>query len=143
MAQIVGVFRIGRDAEVRFTKDGDAVASLSLVFNHGKKEADGNKPSQWVDASLWGKRAEAMAPYLLKGSMIYAVIGDPHIETYQGKNGEGHKLVGKVIEIEFAGSRNDGAAQNSTTTSAPQRQQPSLRGGVASGFDDMGNDIPF
>ena len=141
MAQIVGVFRIGRDAEVRFTQNGEPVASLSLVFNYGKKEADGNKPSQWIDASLWGKRAEAMAPYLLKGSMIYATISDPHIETYQGKNGEGHKLVGKVLDIEFAGSKQDTEpAQHRASRQAMDSQRPT---GGASGFDDMDSDIPF
>lgn len=138
MAQIVGVFRIGRDAEVRFTQGGEPVASLSLVFNYGKKGADGNKPSQWIDASLWGKRAEAMAPYLLKGAMIYAVISDPHIETFQGKNGEGHKLVGKVMEIEFAGSKQDAEpAQHRASRQAMDSQRPTGR------FDDMSDDVPF
>ena len=138
MAQIVGVFRIGRDAEVRFTQGGEPVASLSLVFNYGKKGADGNKPSQWIDASLWGKRAEAMAPHLLKGSMIYAVISDPHIETFQSKNGEGHKLVGKVMEIEFAGSKQDAEpAQHRASRQAMDSQRPTGR------FDDMSDDVPF
>lgn len=147
MAQIIGVFRIGRDAEVRYTQGNNAVASLSLAFNYGQKGQDGNKPSQWIDASLWGKRAEAMAPYLKKGGLIYCVISDPHIESYQGKNGEGHKLVGTVSEIEFAGGR--GAGGESSQNSAGSRPASIGGGGSAPAkkpapsFDDLDDDIPF
>jgi len=140
MAQITGVFRIGRDAEVRHTPRGDVVAQLSLAFNYGKKGDDNKRPSQWIDASIWGKRAESLAPYLLKGSQIYAVLSDPHIQTYEGKNGQGHKLAATVLEIELiAGQREQGQA--------PARQErPAARPAPApasSGFDDMDDDIPF
>ena len=65
-----GLARIGRDAEIRHTAGGDAVASLSLAFTYGRKGEDGKRPTQWVDASLWGKRAEALAQYLTKGSLV-------------------------------------------------------------------------
>ena len=56
-----GLARIGRDVELRTTQSGETVAGLSLAFSFGKKGADGKRPTQWVDASLWGKRAEALA----------------------------------------------------------------------------------
>ena len=140
MAQIIGIFRIGKDAEIRYIPSGDAVCNLSLAFNYGKKEHDG-KPTQWIDAALFGKRAEAMAPYLLKGGMIYAVISDPHIETYEGKNGPGSKLVGKVIEIEFAGSKSHDAPAKPSAPSRPAA--PAKPAGGGTGFDDMDDDIPF
>ena len=146
MAQMVGVFRIGRDAEVRFTQGGDPVASLSLAFNYGKKQEDGKRPSQWIDASLWGKRAEAMAPYLKKGGMVYCVISDPHIETFQGKNGEGVKLAGSIMEIEFAGGKQDGGGRQEQSAPAPQQSRPAQQsrgGGGGSSFEDMDSDIPF
>lgn len=142
---LAGVARIGNDVIVRFTPNGDAVANLSLAFNYGQKGQDGNKPSQWIDASLWGKRAEAMAPYLLKGVLVSVVLSDPHIETFQSKKGEGYKLVAKVLEIEFAGGgkRDDGGkrAESATHTSsirAMDAQRP-----IGNSFDEMENDIPF
>lgn len=141
MAQITGVFRIGKDAEVRFTPRGDAVAQLSLAYNYGKKGDDNKRPSQWIDASIWGKRAESLAPYLLKGSQIYAVLSDPHIQTYEGKNGQGHKLAANVLEIELiAGQREQGQA--------PARQErPAARPAPAPSnpgdFSDMDSDVPF
>jgi len=62
MSKMFGLARIGRDAEIRFTPGGEAVAGLSLAFTYRVK---GEKCTQWVDGSLWGKRAEALAPYLI------------------------------------------------------------------------------
>jgi single-strand DNA-binding protein len=140
MAQITGVFRIGRDAEVRHTPRGDAVAQLSLAYNYGKKGDDGKRPSQWIDASIWGKRAESLAPYLLKGSQIYAVLSDPHIQTYEGKNGQGHKLAATVLEIELIAGQRDQAQP------AQRQERPAARPAPAqdaNGFDDMDSDVPF
>lgn len=148
MAQIIGAFRLGRDAELRTTPKGESVANLALAFNYGNKQEDGNRPSQWIEAALWGKRAEALEQYLVKGGQIYAVLADPHIETYEGKNGTGTKLVAKVLEIELIGSRQSGGSEQRQSAAprqpAPQRQAAAPRqSSGGSGFDDMDSDIPF
>ena len=58
---LTGLCRVGRDAELRCMPDGTAVANVSLAFNHGKKGQDGNRPSQWIDAAIFGKRASPQA----------------------------------------------------------------------------------
>jgi single-strand DNA-binding protein len=138
MAQLSGLFRIGRDAEVRVTSSGDSVVSLSLAFNYYDKNAEKNKGSQWIEAALFGKRAESIAPYLIKGGLIYATINDPHIETYEGKNGTGHKLVGKIGEIELAGGKPDGqrTEQKPANSASKPEHQPQNKS-----FDE--DDIPF
>lgn len=129
------LFRVGNDPQVRFTQGGDAVMSLSLAYNYGRK-VDGKKPSQWIDASMWGKQAEALQPHLGKGMKVVCTIDDLHIEEYEGKNGKGHKLVGKIVGFDFAdGKQSEGGNQ-------PARQ-PAKPAGGASGFDDMDDDIPF
>lgn len=155
MAHIAGSFRIGRDVELRFTQTGEPVANLALAFNYGQRNQDGHRPSQWVEASLWGKRAEALADYLVKGAQVYAVLSDPHVEQYEGKNGSGVKLVARVLDIELTSSKQQGAAQEQTRQQAPQqapqqrqsalarqpqRQAPAPSG---SGFDDFEDSIPF
>ena len=147
MAQIIGTFRLGRDAELRYTSGSEPVANLALAFNYGQKGQDGSRPSQWVEASIWGKRAEALAQYLTKGSQIYAVLDGPHIETYEGRNGQGVKLVARVMEIELIGGRPAGQAQAQAPTNA---QRPANTGRApmpaqqrSSGFDDMDDDVPF
>lgn len=141
MAQITGLFRIGRDAEVRFTASNEAVASLSLAFDYGQKGQDGKRPSQWIEASLWGKRAESLAQYLVKGWRIYATINDPHIETFEKRDGSGQgvKLTGKIGEIELAGGKSEGGERQQSSAPAPQRNaQPK----PAQDFDDD-DGIPF
>jgi single-strand DNA-binding protein len=102
---LTGYARLGKDAEVRYMQDGTPVANLALAFNYGKKDEQGNRPSQWVDGALWGARAEALGQYLVKGQGLDVTIEDVHIETYQKNDGtSGSKLVGRVAIIGFAGS---------------------------------------
>lgn len=141
MANITGIFRIGRDAVLRYTPSNEPVISLALAYNYGKKS---DNLTQWIDASLWGKRAEALAQYLLKGQQIYAVIDDPHIQTYQRRDGggEGFKMVGRISSIDFAGSRPESTQQPQAAPQPPvQRPTPPAR--PAASLADMDDDIPF
>lgn len=124
----IGMARLGKDAEVRFLPDGQAVANLSLAVSYGKAQ-DGKRPTQWIDASLWGKQAETLAQYLTKGSVHCFALSDVHIETYQGQNGEGHKLVARVDSVEL-GPRTD-APQGQQAPQQPARQQAPARNGYA------------
>jgi len=148
MPKMFGLARIGRDVEIRHLSNGDAVCNISLAFSYGKKGADGYRPTQWVDASLFGKRAEALAPYLLKKGVISVTLDEVHIETYQGQNGEGHKLVGKVIDIELTGNGGQASAPTQNAP-APQQQrqqapqQSQQRGAPQPDFSDMDDEIPF
>ena len=168
--QMIGLARLGRDAEIRFTNDGEPVASLSLAFEHGRKGQDGRRPTQWVEATLWGKRAESLAPYLLKGGAVVVTLDDPHVEEFQKRDGStGTKLVGKVTALELAGkpaqaeeappARPAPAPRAAAPRPAPRAPAPApaARNGYAdaksgraapppstgTGFDDMTDDIPL
>lgn len=120
MANLSGVFRVGRDAEIRKTSSGEDVCNLSLAYNHGRKGEDGNRPTQWLDASLWGKRASTLAQYLVKGQLIYAVINDPHIEEFKKKDGgAGMKMAGSVGEIELISG---GTKKSGDSKPAPEKE---------------------
>jgi single-strand DNA-binding protein len=139
MAQLSGLFRLGDNAELRYTPNGDAVVSLSLAYNYGRKGEDGKAPTQWINASLWGKRAEATAPHLLKGGQIYAEVSDIHIKTYAKKDGgEGFRLVGRIAELEFAGGR---PAESDRSPPADNRSHAQNK--PAPSFDDFDDSIPF
>lgn len=136
-----GLARIGRDAEVRFTTGGEAVASLSLAFSYGKKDqTTGKRPTQWVDAALWGKRAEALAPYLTKGSQVVAYLDEVHIETFTKSDGtQSTKLAARVTDIELIASGEPAAPRQQ-----PPAQRPApAKASTGSGFDDMDDDVPF
>lgn len=144
MAQMFLLGRLGRNVELRFTQNGDAVAELALAYNYGRKGQDGKQPSQWVKASLWGKRAESLAPHLSKGQQLAVTIDDPHIETYDKRDGgQGFNLVGRVSNIEFAGPPPQGQQQ-----AAPQRQQqpqrpPQSQPQQSASEADWDSEIPF
>lgn len=145
MCKLIGLARLGDDARLRQAGSGDSVANLSLAFNYGKKDAHGKQPTTWVDASLWGKRADSLAQYLVKGQQVFVVMSDVHIETYEGKNGQGHKLVARIDDIQFAGSRQDGQSQSQQrpaeqARSTQQQRQPAQQ---AAQLDDFEGDIPF
>ena len=135
-----GLARLGRDAEIRTTGNGEQVATLALAFSYGRKGSDGNRPTQWVDAALWGKRAEALAPYLTKGGLVSVSLEDVHIETFEGKNGPGHKLAARVVDVELASPKQPSAAPAPRQAPAP-RPAPAPAGGH--GFEEMDSDIPF
>lgn len=131
-----GLARIGKDAEVRFTPGGTAVANVSLAFTYGKKGEDGKRPTQWVDASIWGQRAEPMAPYLLKGKQIVAYLEDVHLQTYtKGDGTTNTKMVARLADLEFVSDNSDHKLTQKQQ-SAPQSKPQS------SGFEDF-EDIDF
>lgn len=153
MPQLTDIGRIGRDAELRYTtgQNPTAVVALTLACDYGRKGQDGKKPTQWVEAVIFGKQTEAMEPYLVRGQLMHFTIDDAHIEEFKRGDGTpGYKLTGKVIAIKFAGSPPQGVQQNQqnqqprqqqrTQQQAPQQSQQGTNGPDYDSFDD---DIPF
>jgi len=122
----IGLARLGKTAELRYLPSGEAVANLALAVNYGKRGEDGNRPTQWIEASMWGKAAETLAEFMVKGSLHCFTLSDIHIETYQTREGgTGHKLVARVDSVEL-GPRMDApdGQQPAQRQPAPQRQAP-------------------
>lgn len=128
--------RLGRNPELRLLADGTPVMNLALAYNYGKKGDDGKKPTQWIEAGLFGKQASSVHPYLHKGDQVEVSIGDLHIETYEGKNGTGHKLSGRVVAFAFVGGNTQEPAPKKPTPAPPVQPTP------GAGFDNF-EDIPF
>ena len=148
---------LGRDTEVRFTQSGKPVATLACAYSIGYGD---NKKAQWIEAALWGDKAEKLAQYLTKGTKILLTADDVELEQYQKNDGStGAKLRCRVIDIEFAGSKQDSqqqqqpaqqqkpqqnayAQQKGQARPQPQQQQ---QGGYGANTDDgwSDSDIPF
>lgn len=132
--------RLGRDAELKFLPSGEAVANLSLAFNYGKAGADGNRPTQWIDGSLWGKRAESLTQYLVKGSVHCFTLNDVHIETYKKNDGsEGFKLSGMIADVELGPRTGERQAPQPVGGARPLPQDTRK----TPNFSNMDDDIPF
>ena len=143
MATLTGLFTLGRDAETRVTGSGTTVVQLAVAYNYGRKGDDGKKPSQWVRASMFGKQAEALIPYLTKGKQVSLVIRDLHIATFQKQDGStGTSLEGVADFDDFVRV----PKQDSAPAPAPRQSgRPAAAPAPAhgGGFDDMDDDIPF
>jgi len=68
MQKIECIGRLTKDAELRYTTDGSAVATMSLAVDDGYGDS---KKTLWIRASLWGKRAEGLSTYLVKGQQVW------------------------------------------------------------------------
>jgi single-strand DNA-binding protein len=128
--QLIGLCRLGRDAEARTVGD-NTVANLSLAFDYYDPKAEKKRSTTWIDGALWGKQATSLEQYLLKGTQVCVTVDDLHMEEYQGRNGSGTKLVGRVTQIKLAGGRQDGASAPAAAPAA---------GGWAADDD---SDVPF
>ena len=140
--QLIGLARLGRDAEARTVGD-NVVANLSLAFDYYDPKAERKRSTTWIDAALWGKQAASLEQYLLKGRQVCVTVDDLHIEQYEGRNGTGHKLVGRVTSIKLAGG-GDGGQQGAAPAQAPrQSAAPAGRAASAPPAHDLDDDIPF
>jgi single-strand DNA-binding protein len=90
------VGNLGRDAEIRFTAGGSAVANFSLATTDKWTDKDGQKQerTEWHRVVLWGKTAEALQEYLTKGKQIYV---EGRLQTREWTNKEQQKV--KTTEI--------------------------------------------
>lgn len=66
------VGNLGKDAEVRQAA-GSSVANFSVATTETWKDKNGarQEDTQWHNIVLWGKSADALAPYLTKGKQVY------------------------------------------------------------------------
>lgn len=155
--------RIGRNAELRQTGNGTAVAGFPVAVDVGYGN---NKQTLWLDASIWGKRAESgLIQYLVKGQQVW-VAGEIGTREFQKRDGApGFAVTLKVQEISLAGSPQGqqapqqpqgGYQQQGYGGQAPQgappqhapAQQPPAQGGQGNnyGAPNPGNfddEIPF
>ena len=108
-----------RDAELRNTPNGNSCLQFTVAVNERRKTESGEwvDAPQFVDCTMWGKRAQAVAKYMRKGCKV-AVQGKLHYHSWDDANTgkKRSKLDVTAQEIEFM-SR-DGQVQ-----SQPQPQQ--------------------
>ena len=98
----IGIARIGNEPVVRFTPAGKPALQLSLAYQYGRKNDQGEYPTQWVDATMWGERTEKLAPRLKKGDRIYVELRDIHMDSFTRRDGSpGSNIKATIEKIEF------------------------------------------
>ena len=88
--RVILVGNLGRDAEVRHTANGQAVATLNLATTENWKDKEGQRQekTEWHRVVVWGKPAESLQEYLTKGKQIYV---EGKLQTRQWDDKDGNK----------------------------------------------------
>jgi single-strand DNA-binding protein len=71
--KVILVGNVGRDAEVRYTQSGTAVAGFSLATSESFNDRDGQRQerTEWHNCVVWGRQAEIAGQYVKKGRQLY------------------------------------------------------------------------
>lgn len=131
--KVMLIGNLGKDPEIRYGKDGSAIASFTIATSESwKDKTTGEKKerTEWHNLSAFGKVAEIVGQYLKKGSTVY-VEGRITTEKWQDKEGK-DRYTTKIIvnEMKMLGGKKDATTSNGAT--APEASTPA--------FDDH---IPF
>jgi single-strand DNA-binding protein len=88
--KVILVGNLGRDAELRYTPGGAAVATLNLATTEvwNDKQNQRQEKTEWHRVVLWGKQAESLQEYLTKGKQIYV---EGRLQTRQWDDKDGNK----------------------------------------------------
>jgi single-strand DNA-binding protein len=88
--KVILIGNLGRDAELRHTPGGQAVASLNLATTEQWNDKDGQRQekTEWHRIVLWGRQAETLQQYLVKGKQIYV---EGRLQTRQWDDKDGNK----------------------------------------------------
>jgi single-strand DNA-binding protein len=148
--------RLTRDAELKYTANGQAVCKFSIAVNRRRKNGD-----QWVDEPnffdvvVWGRQGESLNQYLVKGKQI-GVDGELRQDRWEqdGQNRSKVEIVADNIQllggnpsgggVSGAGNSNGSAYGGSSSgggaSGSPQDSGTAPPSGGDDGFTD---DIPF
>ncbi len=124
--QVIG--HLGKDAVVN-NVNGKTVINFAVAHTEKFKDAQGNPKDKtvWVDCAYWTDRT-AVAPYLKKGTQVYAE-GNPDLRTYTTQDGkQGASLTLRVLSVQLLGGKsndnNSGENNYQNQSPAPPRQAP-------------------
>ena len=135
---VVLIGRLTRDAELKYTNSGTAICKFSIANNQRRKRDD-----QWVDeahffdVTLWGKQAEAVSQYLVKGKQV-GIEGQLRQSRWEQDGQPRSRVEVNAANLQLLGGGGGQAAQTSPQDSGypGAQQQPYPQ-------DDFEDDIPF
>ena len=143
--KVILVGNLGRDIELRYTPGGAAVGKLRIATTDtwtDKNSGQRQERTEWHSVDLWGRQAETLQEYLLKGRQIYV---EGNLRTRQWEDRDGNKRYSTEVRAErvvLLGGRGSGAGGGaSADREAPPERAPA---GAGDGKADLTeDDIPF
>lgn len=85
--QLIG--NLGNDPEIINTENGNKLAKFSLATNENYKNSEGERvtDTQWHNIVAWGKTADIVENYLIKGKRV-VIEGKLVSRSYENAEGE-------------------------------------------------------
>lgn len=129
MAGVNRVFligHVGRDAEVRYTNNGQAVASFSLATTEswgGRDGGERQERTEWHNIVVWARQAEIAGQYVKKGRQLFI---EGRLQTRDWVDPQGVKHFKTEIvanRFQLLGRRDDADSSYAPAGKAPQKQE--------------------
>lgn len=149
--RVILLGNVGRDPELRYTPDGQAVANFSLCTNERVKRGTEvvDEPT-WHKIAAFGRIAEVAEQYVKKGGLV-AVEGRIAMRKFTDKEGAERTSFEIVcLSLQLCGGPREGSAggrgpvPDDSKRSAPGATAGGGRGAPpAGGIADMADDVPF
>jgi single-strand DNA-binding protein len=117
--KITIIGNLGRDPELRYTPQGDAVCDFSVAVNDRKRDKSGEfqDNTTWFKVTLWRKLAENASKYLIKGRQVF-VEGRLQVEEWTDRDGKNrYSLVIQGSELQFLGEKGNEMSSNHNAAS--------------------------
>jgi single-strand DNA-binding protein len=152
--KVILMGNLGRDPEVRFMPNGDAVCNFSIATTDSWKDKAGERQekTEWHNIVMYRRLAEIAGEYLKKGRPVY-LEGRLQTRKWQTKEGQDRYTTEVIADsMQMLGGRDGAPAQESQTSSQPDTknefdQTPSRNNqsgsSNSSSFDEFEDDIPF
>jgi single-strand DNA-binding protein len=155
--KVILVGNLGRDPEVRFMPNGEAVCNFSIATTDSWKDKNGQKQerTEWHNIVMYRKLAEIAGEYLKKGRPVY-VEGRLQTRKWQTKEGQDRYTTEIVADqMQMLGGREGGGSagyepmdedqsmQSRPQQSAPSQSAPAPQPASGADFDAFEDDIPF
>lgn len=143
--KVMFIGHLGKDPDVRYLPNGDAVANFSVASSErwkDKNSGEMQERTEWLRCNAFQRLAEVCGEYLKKGSLVY-VEGKLQTRSYEQDGVTKYVTECRLDQMRMLGGRQQGGEdatpdpQQRTSAPAPQRQQPRPPA------NDMDDDIPF
>lgn len=145
--KVILVGNLGRDAELRYTPGGAAVATLSMATTEVWNDKSGQRQekTEWHKVVLWGKSAESLSEYLTKGKQIYV---EGRLQTRQWDDKDGNKrytteIRGDRVVLLGGGARSGGGLSRGGADESMGGAHAPAAGGDVPDTPLTDDDIPF
>jgi single-strand DNA-binding protein len=117
---------LGADPELRMTQGGQAILKLRLATTESYLDKGGTRQerTEWHSVTVWGKRGEALARILAKGSKIF-VEGSLRTSSYEKDGEKRYRTEIIANNILLTGRRGDNATDSDEMGSRARAPQPS------------------